>query len=153
MSEKDPIRVYCVHLFDEDADYQRLFEYLESRDRFFYMNTAKPEAMPTAGGEEAIKEELRQQIELAEIVIIPAAIFERNPELAKFQLSVAQAARKPILGIQSFGGTVAVRKDILDRATDIVEWNDRVITDAIRKIARNEDTSQWEVIEFDPTDL
>ena len=148
MSEKDPIRIYVVHLFEADADYQRLFEYLESRENFFYINLSRPEAMPTTGGQEAIREELREQIEPAEIVIVPMTTFSRNEDLAKFQLDVAQAARKPVLAIQSFGGTVAMNKLVMDRSDDLVEWNDRTITDAIRKLARNEDTAQWEVIEF-----
>ncbi|HHQ14313.1 MAG TPA: hypothetical protein ENK16_04750 [Chromatiales bacterium] len=153
MSEKNPIRVFAAHLFEENVDYLRLFEYLESRDRFFYLNTSNPEGMPDGGGAEAIKEELRKQIAPAEIVIVPVATFDRNPDLVRFQMDVAQAAKKPLLAIRSFGGTVVIHKEILDRVDDLVEWNDRVITDAIRRLARNEDTAQWEVIEFDPTDL
>ncbi len=150
MSEKDPIRVYVAHLFDEDPDYSRLFEYLESREKFFYINTAQPDNMPAGGGSEAIKEELRKQINAAEIVIVPVATHDRNPELVNYQMDVAESFRKPLLGIRSFGGTVMLSKALLERCADVVEWNDRVITDAIRKLARNEDTSQWEVIEFDP---
>ena len=62
MSEKDPIRVFVAHLFEEDVDYLRAFEYMESRDRFFYLNTAKPDDMPQ-GGAEAIKTTLREQIQ------------------------------------------------------------------------------------------
>lgn len=149
MSEKDPIRVYVAHLFEADTDYQRVFEYLESRDKFFYVNTAEPEGMPTSGGADAIKDELRRQISPAEILVLPVATFERNPDLVRFQIDVAQAFKKPVLAIQSFGGTIAVPKEVLDRADDLVEWNDRVITDGIRRLARNENTSQWEVIDFD----
>ena len=148
MSEKDPIKLFVAHLFDEDADYLRFFEYIENRDKFFYINTAQPGNMPAGGGSEAIKEELRKQIAPAEILVLPVATFDRNPDLARFQIDVAQAFKKPVLAIQSFGGTVAIRKEIMDRVDDMVEWNDRVITDAIRKLARNEDTAQWEVIEF-----
>ncbi|RMF99269.1 MAG: hypothetical protein D6727_00290 [Gammaproteobacteria bacterium] len=149
MSEKDPIRIFVAHLFDEDADYSRLFEYLESRDNFFYVNTSRPDDMP-AGGGEAIRDTLRKQINAAEIVIVPVATHNRNPELVDFQMDLAESLNKPLLGIRSFGGTVMLSKELLQRCADVVEWNDRVITDAIRKLARNEDTSQWEVIDFDP---
>ena len=36
VSEQDPIRVFVTHLFQEDEDFQRVFEYLESRDNFYY---------------------------------------------------------------------------------------------------------------------
>ena len=149
MSEKDPIRIFVCHLFKEDVDYQRVFEYLESREKFFYINYANPDNVPGAGGIEAIKEEYRNQIKPAEIIVLPVAIFEQNQDLVRFQMDVAEAFKKPILAIQSFGGTVALQKEVVDRAADVVEWNDRVLTDAIRKVARNEETSKWEVIDFD----
>ncbi|MGI9331155.1 MAG: hypothetical protein ACR2QB_10625 [Gammaproteobacteria bacterium] len=150
MSEKDPIRVFVCHLFEDDQDYLRVFEYLESRDKFFYLNSANPATMPTDGGPEALKQVLIEQIEPAEIMVMPVATFDRNPDLVRFQMDAAQAKKIPILAVQSFGGTVAIQKEVLDRTNDLVEWNDRVITDSIRRLARNEDTAQWEVIEFDP---
>lgn len=152
MSEHDPIRVFVSHLFEADADYLRVFEYMESRERFFYINTAKPDNMPTQGGQEPMKAVLLEQIQPAEIVVLPVATFERNPDLVRYQMDAAQANKIPILAVRSFGGTIAIPKEVLDRADDLVEWNDRVITDAIRRLARNEDTAQWEVIEFNLDD-
>jgi hypothetical protein len=150
MSEKDPIRLFVAHLFQDDQDYLRVFEYLESRDKFFYLNTANPDAMPPDGGQEAMKQILIEQIQAAEIMVMTVATFDKNPDLVRFQMDAAQAKKMPILVIQSFGGTVAIQKEVLDRTDDLVEWNDRVITDSIRRLARNEDTAMWEVIEFDP---
>ncbi len=149
VSEKDPYRVFVTHLFQADEDYQRVFEYLESRDNFFYANSANVAAVPTAGGPEAIKDVLREQIRPAEVVVMPIAMFESNPDLVRFQMDVAQAFKKPILGIKSFGETVAIRKDVVDRCDDIIEWNDRSLINAIKKLARGEDAAEWEVIEFD----
>jgi hypothetical protein len=146
LSEQDPIRIFVAHEFHDDTDYLRVFEYLESRDKFFYLNTARTDVMPA--GPEAIREELRRQIDAAEIVLVPVPTYERNRDLVRFQMDVAQAAKKPVLGIQSFGGTIVVPQELLDRADDIVEWNDRTITDSIRRLARNEATAQWETIEF-----
>lgn len=148
MSEKDPFRVFVVHLFQENEDYRRVFEYLESRDNFFYVNYSNPENMPTSGGSEAIKEELRNQIKEAEVVILPLAIHGINPGLVGFQLDFAQASNKPILGIQAFGGTVAVDKAVIERCDDVIEWNERTIISGIKRLARNEDTAQWETIDF-----
>ncbi|UCG71526.1 MAG: hypothetical protein JSV45_09665 [Chromatiales bacterium] len=150
MSEKDPIRVFVSHLFEADIDYLRVFEYMESRGRFFYINTARPDDIPTEGGQDPMKAALLEQIQAAEILVLPVVTFERNPDLVRYQMDAAQAKKMPILAVRSFGGTVAIPKEVLDRCDDLVEWNDRVITDAIRRLARNEDTAKWEVIEFDP---
>jgi hypothetical protein len=148
VSEKDPFRLFTTHLFQENEDYQRVFEYLESRNNFFYKNFSNPENMPTIGGSEAIKEELRNQIKEAEVIILPLAMTDLNPNLIGFQLDYAQASNKPILGIQSFGATVAIDKAVLERCDDVVEWNERSIISAIKHLARNEDTAQWESLDF-----
>ena len=38
MTDNNPIDLFVSHLFDEDADYLRVFEFLESVDRFYYIN-------------------------------------------------------------------------------------------------------------------
>lgn len=149
MSENDPYRVFVAHLFQENEDYRRVFEYLESRDNFFYTNLSNPENMPSSGGGEAIKEELRKQMKDAEVVILPVAIHQANPSLIGFQLDYAEASKKPILGIQAFGGTVAVSKEVMDRCTDVIEWNERTIISGIKRLGRGEETAQWETLEFD----
>ncbi len=148
MSESNPYRVYVVHIFQPSEDYQRVFEYLESRDNFFYVNSANIESMPATGGTDAIKEELRNQIKPAEVAIMPIATFESNPDLVRFQMDMVQACKIPLLAIESFGGTVAIQKEIVDRCADMIEWNDRTLISAIKMLARGEDTSQWETIEF-----
>ena len=62
MSENNPIRVFATHTFEESDDYLRVFEFLESLDRFYYVNVSKPENIPMSGGLQAIKDELIEQI-------------------------------------------------------------------------------------------
>ena len=149
MSEQDPYRVFVTHAFQDDEDYQRVFEYLESRDNFFYLNSSDIGKAPPSADPEAVKEELRNQMKPAEVVIMPVAVFDAHPDLVAFQLDVAEAFGKPIIGVQSFGDTVAIRKDVIDRCADFIEWNERTMIEAIKRHGRNEETSQWEVIEFD----
>jgi hypothetical protein len=35
VSEKNPIKVFVTHTFEESDDYLRVFEFLESVDRFY----------------------------------------------------------------------------------------------------------------------
>lgn len=149
MSEENPYRVFVTHVFQDDEDYQRVFEYLESRDQFFYLTSSDLAKMPESGGLEAMKAELREQIKPAEVVIMPITTFETNPDLVRFQMDVAEAFAKPILGVKSFGDTVAIHKEMIDRCADIIEWNERTMIEAIKRLGRNEETAQWEVIDFD----
>jgi hypothetical protein len=148
MSESNPFRVYVVHPFTEHPDYVKVFEYLESRPNFYYKNCSNPAGKPPSGDSEAVKEELRRQIEPAEIVILPVQVFATNPVLATFQVDAAKGMKKPVLVVKSFGETVAVKKSLLDKADDVVDWNDRTIVEAIKRLARNDNSGQWEVIEF-----
>lgn len=149
MSENDPYRVFVTHLFEENEDYQRIFEYLTSRDTFYYVTYSKPENIPESGGAQALKDELISQIKPAEVVIMPVAMFELNPSLMQFQVDVVQANNKPIIGVKAFGETIAIKKEVIDCCDDIIDWNDRAIIEAIKRLGRNEDTSEWEVIDFD----
>ncbi|MDJ0917356.1 MAG: hypothetical protein QNJ05_06285 [Woeseiaceae bacterium] len=148
MSESNPIRVYVTHAFDESDDYLRVFEFLESDDRFYYLNVAKPENIPESGGLEAIKDELIQQIKQSEVVIVLPSVHDKKADLSRFQMDVADANDIAKISIKPFGGMGTVPKEVEERCNEIVEWNEREMVDAIKKHGRGEDTARWEVIDF-----
>ena len=80
MYENNPIRVFVTHTFSENDDYLRVFEFLESVDRFFYLNVSKPENVPTTGGMEAIKDELIRQINGEGVTFV---VITHNREIAE----------------------------------------------------------------------
>lgn len=148
MSEKNPIRVFVTHTFQQHDDYLRVFEFLESVDRFFYLNCSKPENMPETGGLESIKDELIRQIKECEAVIVLASLYLEQKDLTRYQIDVAEANDKPVIAIRPFGGVAETPKDLAERADANIEWNEREMVDALKKHARLEDTSRWETIEF-----
>lgn len=148
VSEKNPIRVFVTHTFEEGDDYLRVFEFLESVDRFFYLNTSKPEDMPTQGGLEAIKEQLILQIKAAEVVIVIPAVYEQQTDLVTYMMDVAKANKTGMIAIRPYGGLTETPPEVVARTAEHVEWNAREIVDAIRRVARGEDTARWEVIDF-----
>lgn len=148
MYENNPIRVFVTHTFSEDADYLRFFEFLEGQDRFFYLNCSKPENLPAGGGMEEVKEELIRQIKEAEAVVVLASQFSKKPDLVRFQMDVAVANEKPMIAIRPFGGVEEIAPELVKRVNEQIEWNTREIADALRRQARLEDTSRWDVIDF-----
>ena len=149
MAEKDPIRIFVLHDFTENEEYSRVYEYLESRDNFFYANCSTPETLHQVDSLEARKDELRNQIKRSEILIYPLGGLKESASLVRFQLMVAQSFGKPILVISSFSATITMSKELIDIASDMVVWNDRIITDAARKLARGDHTATRDIIEFD----
>ena len=148
MSENNPIRVFVTHTFSESDDYLRVFEFLESMERFFYLNVSKPENVPGSGGLDAIKEEFIAQIKECEAVIVLATLYAEKTDLVKFQLDVAEANEKPTIAIRPFGGIAETTPELVERVNEHIEWNDRDMVDALKRHARLEDTSRWDVIDF-----
>lgn len=148
MSEENPIRVFVTHAFAEHHDYVRVFEYLETASNFFYFNCSAPDRAPAAGGKEALRDELRRQIKNAEAVVVLSSLYEENRDWVTYQMDAAQARDLPLIAIEPFGGIGRVPEDVAKRASEVVGWNERSIVDAIRRQARHEETSRWDVIEF-----
>ena len=148
MSENNPIRVFVTHNFSETDDYLRVFEFLETSDRFFYLNTSKPENAPKSGGMEEIKDEWILQIKASEVVIVLASLYAEQADLVSYQMDVAEANEIAMIAIRPFGGVLDTPPDLIERAHVLVEWNDREMVDAIKREARMEDTQRWEVLDF-----
>ncbi|MBK7250313.1 MAG: hypothetical protein IPI06_05375 [Gammaproteobacteria bacterium] len=147
MSQQNPIRIFVTHLWEESDDYLRVFEYLESARNFFYRNLSRPDARPS-GGKEAQKEQLREQIRACEVVIALSSLHPHDADLLAFQVLFAKASDKPVLLLPGFGSGQAPPKALADLSDAIVGWDERGIIDAIRREARHEDTTRWDVVEF-----
>ena len=152
MSQQNPIRLFVAHAWEETEDYLRIFEYLESARNFFYRNTGAPETRPS-NDEEARREDLRRQIGTAEILIAPTSLYRAQPELLLFQIHFAKSANKPVLLVRPFGVQSVVPKVLSELADDVVDWDERGLVDAIRRLARKENTARYDVIDFSPDDF
>ena len=148
MSEDNPIRVFVTHNFDESDDYLRVFEFLESDDRFYYLNVSRPENIPQGGGIEAIKNELIAQIKAAEVVIVLPAAYGTANDLVSYAMDVADANDIGMIAVRPYGGMTETPQAIVDRVKEHIEWNNREMIDALKRVARGEDTARWEVIDF-----
>jgi len=147
ITQKNPIRLFVCHVWVEDEDYHRIFEYVESSPNFFYRNTSTPDARPS-GDKEVLRESLRKQIVEAEVVIVPAALYRRNVDWVEFQMHCAKAFDKPIIVLEPFGSTDTIPPAVQELADDVVPWDQRQLIDAIKREARHEETTRFDVIEF-----
>jgi hypothetical protein len=148
VSENNPIRVFATHTFEESDDYLRVFEFLESLDRFYYINVSKPENIPMSGGFQSIKDELIAQIKECEALFVLPGLYDTKRDLVRFMMDVADANNKNMIAIRPFGGMAETPEEVLERSKELIDWNDREMADALRRQARGEDTSRWEVLDF-----
>jgi len=147
VSQNNPIRLFVCHVWVEDDDYLRVFEYLESADNFFYRNTSTPDKRP-AGDKEAQRDDLRRQITEAEVVVVAASLYRRHMDSAEFQLRCAKAFDKPIVVLEPFGAHDTIAPAVMELGDEIVPWDKRQIVDAIKRQARHEETTRFDVLEF-----
>jgi hypothetical protein len=147
-AESNPIRLFVTHLYMPDESYYRVFEYLESQPNFFYKNLANPENLPRSKEKEAIREDLRRQMTDAEVVVVLSSLYLRDQTSIEYQCLYAQSCDKPLVVLEPFGTTEPVPAKLRELADEVVPWNGREMADAIRRQARHEDTTRWDVIEF-----
>lgn len=148
MSQSNPIKLFVSHAWQEDDDYLRVFEYLESDSNFYYQNYSTPDRYPSSGDKEALREDLRKQINPAEIVIALSGLGRKHSDLLLFQLNFAKACDKPVVILENYGVKEPIPKSIRDLADEVIEWDKRSLIDAIRRQARHEETTRWDTIEF-----
>jgi hypothetical protein len=146
ISQQNPVRVFVAHAFERSEDYVRVFEYLESSHNFYYRNCSDPDRQ--LAELDKIKEELRRQIALAEVAIVPAGMYRSQREIVDFILNCSKGLDKPVIVLETFGVKEKIPVQLEALSDEIIEWNERSIADAIRRQARHEDTSRWDVIEF-----
>jgi hypothetical protein len=148
MSQANPLRLFVTHAWENNDDYLRVFEYLESARNFFYRNYSTPDRRPGTAEKEALREDLRKQISPVEAVIALTSLYDAQPDLLTFQLLYAQANHKPVLLMKPFGTQKEIPKAIKDLVDEVLEWDERALVDAIRRQARHEETTRWDTIEF-----
>ena len=148
MSESNPIRVFATHNFSETDDYLRVFEFLESVDRFYYVNVSQPENLPTTGGAQGIKDEVIRQVKGSEAMFVLPSAWEENRDMVNFMMDVAEANKIGMIVIKPFGGLHDTPPELVTRCAEHIEWNDREMVDALKREARGEDTARWEVLDF-----
>jgi len=146
-SRVNPIRLFVTHNWEENDDYTRVFEYLESPGTFYYVNTSQPQAKRPID-KESQREDLRRQIAPCEVVIVLLTVYLAAPELVQFQMTFAKAADRPIVAMENFGSNEPLPKAIKDLADEVSAWTARSLIDALRRQARHQETTRWDTIEF-----
>lgn len=148
MTQENPIRLFVSHLFLPDDEYFRVFEYLESATNFYYRNLSAPEKPPRGKDLISVQEALRAQINDAEAVLLLSKLHARAPALIEFQAIYAKACDKPVIVMEPFGAGETVPARLRELADEVVPWNEREMSDAIRRQARHEETTRWDTVEF-----
>jgi len=146
VADEETINLYATHLWQNDDEYLRLFDYLGDVENFYYVNHSKPDAQP-ADDPLAARDALLDQIQAAEVVIVLCTQYLQDPDMIDLQLATAKRHGKPILAIEPFGPDPVPEK-IKQMSDHVVEWYARNIVDAIKMLARGEEISRFDTIDW-----
>jgi len=148
MPKDQPYRIFVSHAWHPNDDYTRLFEYLGDAKDFYYTNLSTPDVPPSDTSRTGIEASLARQIGPAEVVLILGALYDSHKELVELQMALAKKHARPLIGLRPSGSQV-IPKAIEQRVNQVVVWSERTIVDAIKLLARGEETNRFEVIDFD----
>jgi hypothetical protein len=107
-----------------------------------------PDVQLASISQEALREELRRQIGLAEVVIALTSLYSSHQDLLLFELHFAKASDKPVVLLPRFGQEHLEVKAFKGLVDESVPWDERGLVDAVRRQARHEETTRWDTIEF-----
>jgi sugar/nucleoside kinase (ribokinase family) len=146
-TDDEPIRIFITHLCRVDEEYGRVLEYLDGVRRLQYQLVSEPTA-PMAATREMQRDLWRSQIQAAEVVVALSTQFDADPEAIEFQARFAKTAGKPVLLMRRFGSVLPAPVPLMRHADQAVDWNERALSDALKRHARGDSQARWDTIDF-----
>lgn len=124
--------VFISHAWKYDADYYRLIQFLDDANLFKYRNYSVPRHDPLdANNASRLKAALDRQIRPVNVVLIISGMYVNYRDWIQYEIEVAQAYGKPIVGIRPWGSQ-RVPAAVQSAATEMVGWKTSSIVGAIR---------------------
>ncbi|HER34545.1 MAG TPA: TIR domain-containing protein [Halothiobacillaceae bacterium] len=127
-------RLFISHSWRHGEKYQRILNFLDSARNFQYRNLSVPvdRRFPSMTQTE-LREELRQQIRPAQVVVILGGMYVSHSNWIQFEIDFARSLMKPILGIRPWGAQ-RMPAAVNNAANIVVGWNTDSIVNAIRQL-------------------
>lgn len=127
--------LFISHAWIYNDDYYRLVEFLNAAPNFSWKNYS----VPSHDGLDArnarqLADALVRQISPTHCVLIIAGMYVAHREWLQREIEMAQAYKKPIIGIQPWGSQHTPSL-VTQAAAEIVGWNTSTIVSAIRNHA------------------
>jgi len=82
------------------------------------------------------------------VVLVPSQLYRKHLDWVEFQLHCAKAFDKPVIVLEPFGSHDTIAPAVMEMGDEVVPWDQRQLVDAIKRQARHEETTRFDVIEF-----
>jgi hypothetical protein len=127
--------LFISHAWTYNEEYHRLVGMLHAAPNFHWRNYSVPDHDPLqARTTAALKAGLDRQIRPVNAVLILSGMYVNHREWLQAEIEMAQAYRKPIIGVVPWGAE-RVPALVQSTAAVVVRWNTDPIVSAIRSHA------------------
>ncbi len=127
-------RLFISHAWSYSDNYNRIVEFLNASTHFEWTNYSVPETKAFETNTNfSLSEKIKMQIRPVQCVIILAGMYVAHSEWIQFEIDVAKALNKPILGILPWGQE-RIPVAVANASNKMVGWNTATIIEGIREI-------------------
>ncbi|MEZ2773178.1 TIR domain-containing protein [Acinetobacter pseudolwoffii] len=127
-------RVFISHSWKYSDKYCRAVKFLNDDPNFQWTNSSVPEDRAFYGMTNAqLKEQITKQISYAQCVVILAGMYTNHSDWIGYEIDEALRMKKPIVAIIPWGAERTPLRVTL-AANEVVGWNSKSITSAIRNL-------------------
>lgn len=129
-------KLFISHTWCYCNIYNQAIDCLNQAQEFSWANFSVPEAKAYSTlTKAALEAELNRQIAAADCVIVLSDLYYSAPEWIQYQLDVALALKKPILGLVSSGAT-RTPAVVTAVAQKMVNWSSSSIATGIKSLCQ-----------------
>ena len=126
-------RLFISHAWQYSDGYARVIRFLNEAGNFTYSNYSVPEDRAFQGmTRPQLQEQLRNQIRPVQCVLIVSGMYVSHSDWIQFEIDVASALGKPIIGIVPWGAE-RTPLAVQNAAREMVAWQSTSIVSAIRR--------------------
>ncbi len=126
-------RLFISHSWTYSDAYERLVSFFNEYPLFKWTNYSVPKDDPihNAPNQEALYNEIKNQVRLVNCVIILAGVYSTYSKWINNEIEISKIFNKPIIAVEPWGSE-KTSKIVKDNADVIVKWQSSSIVEAIR---------------------
>ena len=127
--------ILISHSWDYSEHYETICEWLDKAKYFKWSNYSVPLSNPIdVHSKKELKEKLKDRISKCSCIIVLTGMYVDYSEWIDYEMEVAQAYEKPIIGVKPWGQE-RIPSKITELADIIVGWNSESVVNAVRDYA------------------
>lgn len=125
--------LFISHSWTYSDAYERLVSFFNEYPLFKWTNYSVPKDDPihNAPNQEALYNEIKNQVRLVNCVIILAGVYSTYSKWINKEIEISKILNKPIIAVEPWGSE-KTSKIVKDNANEIVKWQSSSIIKAIR---------------------